>query len=81
MVRVPDKTLSKESAGLYLASRSDEIINPVPFFSVEEVVVLGFAPELLRAAETAEACCYQVRGLESCKRGWRKRWTGQLTDG
>jgi hypothetical protein len=54
LVRVPDRGISgtnEEGAGLYLASRLDEITVPSPFASEAEVVALGFAPEPLRAAK------------------------------
>ncbi|CAN5883679.1 hypothetical protein BH18ACI4_BH18ACI4_00900 [soil metagenome] len=54
LVRVPDNGItgmSKEGAGLYLATRLDEITVPAPFATEAEVVALGFAPEPLRAAK------------------------------
>lgn len=54
LVRLPDKSISgtsEEGAGLYLATRLDEITVPAPFATQAEVVALGFAPEPLRAAK------------------------------
>ena len=54
LVRVPDNGITgmiKEGAGLYLATRLDEITVPAPFAPEAEVVALGFAPEQLRAAK------------------------------
>jgi len=54
LVRVPDNGYSgtsEEGAGLYLATRLDEITVPTPFAQEAEVIALGFAPEPLRAAK------------------------------
>lgn len=51
LVRVPDNGTSEERAGLYLATRLEEITVPAPFVSQAEVIALGFAPEPLRAAK------------------------------
>jgi hypothetical protein len=54
LVRVPDNGysgMSEEGAGLYLATRLDEITVPAPFAPEAEVIALGFAPEPLRAVK------------------------------
>jgi hypothetical protein len=54
LVRVPDNALgsmNEEGAGLYLATRLDEITVPAPFATQAEVIALGFAPEPMRAAK------------------------------
>jgi len=54
LVRVPNNGTSGTSeagAGLYLATRLDEITVPAPFAPEAEVVALGFAPEPFRAAK------------------------------
>ncbi|MCU1264936.1 MAG: hypothetical protein JWM21_1254 [Acidobacteria bacterium] len=54
LVRVPDNGYSgtsEEGAGLYLATRLDEITVPAPFAPEAEVIALGFAPEPLRAVK------------------------------
>lgn len=54
LVRVPDNGISgmsEEGAGLYIATRLDEMTVPAPFAPEAEVVALGFAPEPLRAAK------------------------------
>ena len=51
LVRVPDIGMSEERAGLYLATRLEEITVPAPFAPQAEVIALGFAPEPLRAAK------------------------------
>jgi hypothetical protein len=54
LVRVPDNGYSgtsEEGAGLYLATRLDEITVPAPFAQEAEVIALGFAPEPLRAVK------------------------------
>jgi hypothetical protein len=54
LVRVPDNGysgMSGEGAGLYLATRLDEIRVPAPFANEAEVIALGFAPEPLRAVK------------------------------
>jgi hypothetical protein len=51
LVRVPDDDISEPGAGLYLATRLDQITVPAPFAPAAEVVALGFAREPLRAAK------------------------------
>lgn len=54
LVRVPDNGYSgmrEEGAGLYLATRLDQITVPAPFAHEAEVIALGFAPEPLRAVK------------------------------
>jgi hypothetical protein len=54
LIRVPDNGnsgMSEEGAGLYLATRLDEITVPAPFASEADVIARGFAPEPLRAAK------------------------------
>lgn len=51
LVRVPDDDISQTGAGLYLATRLDQITAPAPFAPAAEVVALGFAREPLRAAK------------------------------
>ena len=54
LVRVPDNGnsgMSEEGAGLYLATRLDEVTVPAPFAPEADVMAGGFAPEPLRAAK------------------------------
>jgi hypothetical protein len=53
LLRVPSMIAGKDETTnvvLYMATRLDEIIIPQPFTSEAQIIVLGFAPEPLRAA-------------------------------
>ena len=53
LLRVPSMIARKNDTRnvvLYMATRLDEIIIPQPFTSESQIIVLGFAPEPLRAA-------------------------------
>ena len=53
LLRVPSMIAGKDETRdvvLYMATRLDDIIIPQPFTSEAQIIVLGFAPEPLRAA-------------------------------